>query len=53
MGYNKDMLDKLEIICNQFYHLLQEGVILSFDEKEKMLKLIRDLELIVKDFDTA
>lgn len=53
MEYNKDLISKLENLCSEFDHLLQEGVVLSFFEKEKMLKIIKDIEKIVEDFDTS
>ena len=53
MEYNRDLINKLESLCSEFDHLLQEGVVLSLFEKEKMLKIIRDIESIVDNFDIS
>jgi hypothetical protein len=53
MKYNKDLINKLENLCSEFDHLLQEGVVLSSFEKEKMLKIIKDIESIVDNFDVS
>lgn len=52
MGYNNDIIEKFLIMLNEINHLFQEGVILSLEEKEKILKIIKDIELLIKTFDT-
>jgi len=52
MGYEKHLIKKLEKAWSELDHLLQEGAVFNFKEKEKLLGVLNDIEKLVDEFNT-
>lgn len=52
MKYTDYLIGNLERISSELDHLLQEGAIFSYKEKEEILKILNNLESLVDEFYT-
>jgi hypothetical protein len=50
MNYSNHLIETLQNIWSELDHLLQEGVVFSSEEKERILKAINDLEMLIDEF---
>jgi len=50
MNYSNHLIETLQSIWSELDHILQEGAVFSSEEKERILKVLNDLEKLVDEF---